>query len=59
MKTIRSDKHQIGSYELNKVSLSCFDDKRYILDNGIDSYAYGYTKNYATDLYIKMSDIKN
>ena len=28
MKTIRSNKHQLGSYELNKVSLSCFDDKR-------------------------------
>ena len=30
MKTIRSSKHQLGSYEINKVSLSCFDDKRYI-----------------------------
>ena len=27
MKTIRSKNHQLGSYELNKVSLSCFDDK--------------------------------
>ena len=27
MKTIRSNNHQLGSYELNKVSLSCFDDK--------------------------------
>ena len=42
MKTIRSQKHQLGSYEINKVSLSCFDDKRYILDNGIESYAYGH-----------------
>ena len=42
MKTIRSQKHQIGSYEINKVSLSCFDDKRYILENGIKSYAYGH-----------------
>ena len=41
MKTIRSQKHQLGSYEINKVSLSCFDDKRYILENGIKSYAYG------------------
>ena len=30
IKTIRSNNHQLGSYELNKVSLSCFDDKRYI-----------------------------
>ena len=30
------------SYEINKVSLSCFDDKRYLLDNGHESYAYGH-----------------
>ena len=42
MKTIRSVDHKIGSYELNKVSLSCFDDKRYIHNNGINSYAYGH-----------------
>ena len=35
MKTIRSEKHQIGSYEINKVSLGCFDDKRYISDDGM------------------------
>ena len=44
MKTIRSQKHQLGSYEINKVSLSCFDDKHYIHDNGISSYAYGHYK---------------
>ena len=42
MKTIRSSDHQIGSYEINKISLSCFDDKRYLHENGIDSYAYGH-----------------
>ena len=42
MKTIRSNKHQLGSYELNKVSLSCFDDKQYIKEDGINSYAYGH-----------------
>ena len=40
MKTIRSQNHQLGSYEINKVSLSCFDDKRYLLQDGIKSYAY-------------------
>ena len=44
MKTIRSNLHQLGSYELNKVSLSCFDDKRYIREDGIRSYAYGHYK---------------
>ena len=42
MKTIRSQRHQLGSYEINKVLLSCFDDKRYIHDNGTSSYAYGH-----------------
>lgn len=42
MKTIRSENHQLASYELNKVSLSCYDDKRYIHEDGISSYAYGH-----------------
>ena len=42
IKSIRSINHLLGSYEINKISLSCFDDKRYILHNGIDSYAYGH-----------------
>ena len=42
MRTIRSEYHQISSYQINKVSLSPFDDKRYILDDGITSYAYGH-----------------
>ena len=33
--------YQLGGYELNKVSLSCFDDKQYIYEDGIASYAYG------------------
>ena len=44
MKTIRSQRHQLGSYEINKVSLSCFDDKHYIHDNRTSSYAYGHYK---------------
>jgi len=44
MKTIISMNHEIGSYELNKISLSCFDDKRYILTDGINSYAYGHNQ---------------
>jgi len=42
MNTIRSESHQINSYHLNKVSLSPYDDKRYILDDEITSYAYGH-----------------
>ena len=42
MKTIRSEYHQISSYHLNKISLSCYDNKRYILDDKKSSYAYGH-----------------
>ena len=42
MKTIRSQNHELGSYEINKVSLSCFHDKRYIHEDGVTSYAYGH-----------------
>ena len=41
MNTIRSTKHSIGTYEMRKVTLSCFDDKRYLLEDGVTSYAYG------------------
>ena len=42
MRVIKSEKHQIGSYVVDKISLSCFDDKRYIHENGVTSYAYGH-----------------
>ena len=40
MKRIQDKKHKIGTYEINKISLSCFDDKRQVLDDGIDTLAY-------------------
>ena len=40
MKRIQSKKHKIGTYDVNKISLSCFDDKRYILNDGITTLAY-------------------
>ena len=44
MRLIKSEKHRIGSYVVNKTSLSCFDDKRYIHENGVTSYAYGHIR---------------
>ena len=40
MKRIQSKKHKIGTYEVNKISLSCFDDKRFVLEDGIHMLAY-------------------
>ena len=37
---IKSKNHNVGTYETNKLSSSCFDDKRYILRNGIETFAY-------------------
>ena len=44
MRLIKSERHQIGSYVVDKISLSCFDDKRYIHENGVKSYAYGHIR---------------
>ena len=40
MKRIQSRKHKLGTYEIDKVSLLCFDDKRYVLDDGIYTLSY-------------------
>ena len=40
IKRIQAKKHEIGTYEINKISLSCFDDKRQVLDDGIHTLAY-------------------
>ena len=37
---IQSKKHKLGTYEINKMSLSCFDDKRFVLNDGIHTLAY-------------------
>ena len=40
MKRIQSKKHKLGTYEINKISLSYFDNKRYVLDDGINTLSY-------------------
>ena len=42
MKRIQSKRHKLGTYEIDKISLSCFDDKRYVLDDEIHTLAYFY-----------------
>ena len=42
MNTIRSYKHLLYTEDVNKKVLGAFDDKRYILENGINSLPYGY-----------------
>ena len=33
IKSIQSKLHGLGTYDVYKISLSCFDDKRYVLDD--------------------------
>ena len=42
MYRIQSKDHKIGTQEINKILLSCFDDKMYIQNNGCDGLALGY-----------------
>ena len=40
MKRIQAKKHKIGIYEFDKISLPCFDDERYVSDDGIHTLDY-------------------
>ena len=41
MNSIRPELHKLFTYKINKIGLSAFDDKRYILD-GISTLAHGH-----------------
>lgn len=38
----RTDRHEIYTVKLNKTTLSAYDDKRYILEDGIQTLAHGH-----------------
>ena len=42
MDVLRSERHRIYGQHLTKVSLSPFDSKRWIAENGVDTLAYGH-----------------
>ena len=42
MSGIKSKNHNLGTYKTNKIYLSSFDDKWYILKNEINTLAYGH-----------------
>ena len=49
MDVLRSERHHIYGQHLNKISLSPFDSKRWILENGIDTLAYSHEELVARD----------
>ena len=42
MRGIKSKNHNLITYQSNKTSTSCFVDKRYILDGGVNTLPYGH-----------------
>ena len=41
MNFIKSKKHKVTTIKVNKICLSCFDNKKHLLNDGISSYAHG------------------
>ena len=40
MKRIQSKKHKLGTSQINEISLSVFDDKKYVQDDSINTLVY-------------------
>ena len=40
MRRIQDKKHKMGTCKINKISSSCLDDKRFVLNDGIHTFAY-------------------
>ena len=55
VKRIGSDKHNIYTFNNMKIALSAFDTKRWICDNGIETFAFGHykTKDCTDNMYLK------
>ena len=49
MRRIQGKKHKMGTYEINKISLSCFDDELCLLNDCINTFAYFYKELKNTD----------
>ena len=45
MRRIQGKKHKMGIYEINKISLFVFDEKRFVLNDGIYTLTY-FDKNF-------------
>ena len=46
-------KHELGTYKIDKISLSSFDDKRHVLDDGICALAYSHNDSITSCKEIK------
>ena len=53
MKTIRGKNHKLGTYEINKISLSCLDHKIFVLDDEIHTLTYRLKKPQVRKILIR------
>ena len=59
MRGVKPKNHNLGTYEANKISLSCFDDKLYILHDGINTLVYGHKDIKMINLDIIYHQVEN
>ena len=57
IKRIQAKKQKIRTYEIDEISLSCFDDKRYVLDDSVNTLAY-FHKDCKNVIIIKVNKNK-
>ena len=55
----KSENHSVYTENINKVALSCDDDKRIVAAAGISSYPYGYVLNYVGLYYSEIKYLTN
>ena len=60
MRRIQSKRHKLGTYEIDKISLSCFNNKRFVLNDGIHRLPYFHKdlKNRFTQMIINKKNSK-
>ena len=51
IRRIQGKKHEMGTHEINKISLFVFDDKRFFLNDGIHMLAYFHKDTYDHKLF--------
>ena len=56
MRRLQSKKHKIGTYKVNKTSLSCFDHKIFVLDDDVHTLAYFHKDCKKQEKVLKDSD---
>ena len=58
MNMLRNEGHEIYRVHENKISLIPFDTKRFIAENGMDTFAYGYRLKDADQSLMLMLGIR-